>query len=200
MKLLTIYQTVVVLLFCCCTTALIAQTSTPPDHVEIGAFADYLNLSRTVPHINFIGVGGRVSFNVQRNVQIEAEMSYDFERDFTSTFSNGVTTEAVRTRLRPLTAMFGPKFQTNAGPFRAFATVKGGFVNFSTTNENATNGFTGALGGVTSGNTFAAFYPGVGLEGFWKIIGLRADVGDEIYFNNGARNNFKATFGPVLRF
>jgi len=70
---------------------LIAQSTSSADHIEVGAFADYFNLSRTAPHINFVGVGGRLSVNVQRYVQLEAEMSYDFERNFTSTYSNGVT-------------------------------------------------------------------------------------------------------------
>ncbi len=34
------------------------------DHGEVGAFADYMNLSATDPHINFIGIGGRAAFNV----------------------------------------------------------------------------------------------------------------------------------------
>jgi hypothetical protein len=170
------------------------------DHFEAGVFADYFSLSRTDPHINFVGVGARAGFNVSQQVQIEAEMSYDFERSFASTFSNGVTTDLVRTQLRPLEAMFGPKFQTNRGPFRAFATFKAGFVNFSTSNAGAESGFNSALGSVTSGDTRAAIYPGVGVEGFWGPFGLRLDVGDSIYFDDGARNNLKVTFGPAIRF
>jgi hypothetical protein len=45
-----------------------------------GAFADYFNLSRTSPHINYVGVGARTGFNVNPDVQIEAEMGYDFDR------------------------------------------------------------------------------------------------------------------------
>ena len=127
-------------------------------------------------------------------------MSYDFERNFTSDFSDGVTTELVRTQLRPLHALFGPKFETNAGRFRAFATFKAGLVNFSTSNSGAASGFNGALGSVTSGNTRPAIYPGVGVEGFWGPLGLRLDAGDSIYFDNGTRNNFKVTFGPAIRF
>src|SRR5262245_56814369 len=82
------------------------------EHIEIGAFADYFNLSRTSPHINYAGLGGRVGFNVSPFVQLEAEMSYDFERNFTSVFSVGINTEFVRSHVRPLTGLFGPKFQT----------------------------------------------------------------------------------------
>ena len=178
---------------------LLAQSNSG-DHVEVGAFAEYFNLSRTSPHTNFIGVGGRAAFNIHPHVQIEAEMSYDFSRDFTTTFSNGVTTQVVRTRLRPLHGLFGPKFETNAGGLRAYGTFKVGFVNFSTSNQNVPAGFTGALGGVTSGDTRPAIYPGVGLEGFIGPIGLRLEGGDEIYFDDGARNNLKITFGPTFRF
>ena len=135
------------------------------------------------------------------NVQLEAEIAYDFKRNFTSTFSNGVNTQLVNTRLRPLTALFGPKFQAGtSGPFRAFVTGKLGFVNFSTSNQNASAGFTSALGGVTSGNTQFAVYPGAGVEGFWGPFGLRLDVGDVIYFDGGAQNNLRVTFGPQIRF
>jgi len=187
----------VVLALCACAPSLMAQSS---DHVEVGVFAEYLNLSRTSPHINFVGLGGRAAFNVHPNVQLEAEMGYDFERAFVSTFTNGGSAQLVRTRVRPLHALFGPRFMTNAGPFRAFGTFKVGLVNFSTSNQNAPAGFVGALGSVTNGDTRFAMYPGVGVEGFAGPFGLRVEVGDEIYFDNGARNNLKASFGPVFRF
>jgi hypothetical protein len=171
------------------------------DHGEVGAFADYFRLGVTDPQINFVGLGGRVGFNVNPHVALEAEMSYDFKRNFTSTFSNGITTEFANTRLRPLTALFGPKFQAGtSSPIRIFLTPKVGFVNFSVSDQNAAAGFQGALGAVTSGNTRFAVYPGGGIEGFWGFFGFRLDVGDEIYFDSGARNNLRATFGPVIRF
>jgi hypothetical protein len=179
-----------------------AQTSpNSENHAEVGVFADYFRLSRTDPNINFVGVGGRFGFNVHPNIQLEAEMSYDFRRNFTTTFSNGLTTQFVRTELRPLTALFGPKFQAGtSGPVRLFATGKVGFVNFSTSDQNAPAGFTSSLGAVTAGDTRFALYPGGGVEGFWGPFGLRLEVGDEIYFDNGARNNLKVTFGPTFRF
>jgi hypothetical protein len=178
-----------------------AQNSSDWNHAEVGVFADYFRLSRTTPDINFVGLGGRAAFNIHPNVQLEAEMAYDFKRNFTSTFSDGITTQLVNTRLRPLTALFGPKFQAGtSGPFRAFVTGKLGFVNFSTSDQNALSGFKGALGGVTDGNTQFAVYPGAGIEGFWGPFGLRLDVGDVIYFDGGAQNNLRVTFGPQIRF
>lgn len=186
------------LLSCFCLPATLwAQSS--ENHVEVGAFADFFRLSAPTPQINFVGIGGHVAFNVHRNVQLEAEMAYDFRRNFTSTFYNGVTTDFVRTQTRPLTGLFGPKFQTS-GPVRFFVTGKVGFVNFNTTNSGALPGFTGSLGAVTNGDTKFALYPGGGMEGFMGPFGLRLEVGDEIYFDNGGRNNFRATFGPVFRF
>jgi hypothetical protein len=178
--------------------SLFAQNS--ENHVEVGVFADYFNLSHTSPHINFVGIGGRAAFNVRSNVQIEAEMAYDFKRNFTTTFSNGVTSELVSIRLRTLHALFGPKFATSGGPVRLFGTFKAGLINFSVSDLNAIGGFQSALSDVTTGNTAAAIYPGVGVEGFLGPIGLRADVGDEIYFKNGTHNNLRVTFGPTFRF
>ena len=201
MKRITLFA---VLAFCLSIPSYLAAQSSSPyenNHVEVGVFADYFRLSALDPNINFVGLGGRAAFNVHPNIQLEAEMSYDFKRNFTSTFSDGITTQLVTTRLRPLTAMFGPKFQAgSSGPFRAFVTGKVGLINFTTTNEGALSGFTGGLGAVTEGNTRFALYPGGGIEGFWGPVGLRLEAGDEIYFDNGAHNNLKVTFGPAFRF
>jgi hypothetical protein len=170
------------------------------DHFEAGVFADYFGLQRTTPNINFIGLGGRAAFNLTNNWQLEGEMNYDFKRNFTSTFSDGVNTQLVNTRLRNLTGLFGPKYNIGSHSVRAFVTAKSGFVNFSVSNQNAVNGFQGALGSVTSGNTRVALYPGVGVEGFAGPLGVRLDLGDEMYFDNGVRHNMRVTFGPQLRF
>jgi hypothetical protein len=169
------------------------------DHVEVGAFADYFRFSNASPARNFVGLGGRVAFNVHPSIQLEAEMAYDFKRDFTNTFSNGLTTELVNSQMHTLHAFFGPKFQTGSGPFRVFVTGKVGFDNFAVNNLNATSGFTNQVG-LTNGATYFAVYPGGGIEAFAGLIGLRAEVGDDIYFNNGAHNNLRVTFGPQFRF
>ena len=177
---------------------LMAQGS--EEHGQVGVFADYLRFGATSPEINFVGIGGRAAFNLHRNVALEAEMAYDFKRNFTTVFDNGVTTSFVTTRFRPLTGLFGPKLSTGSGPIRAFVTGKLGFVNFSSTTQGPVAGFTNQIGAVTAGDTRFALYPGGGVEGFWGPFGLRLDVGDEIYFDNGARNNLKVTFGPAIRF
>src|SRR5258705_9311095 len=131
-------------------SALMAQSS---DHVEVGVFADYMNFSATDPHINFVGVGGRAAFNVHPNVQLEAEMSYDFKRNFTSVFSNGATTEFVNTNIRTLTELFVPTFQTSSRTFRDYVTGKLGFVDFNVSDQNTPPGVVEALGGSQTGDT-----------------------------------------------
>ena len=79
-----------------------AQESGRSDHAEVGIFAEYLRFNDPGPDSNYIGLGGRAAFSVHSSVQLEAEMGYDFERNYTSTFSNGVTTATVQSRLRAL--------------------------------------------------------------------------------------------------
>src|SRR5262249_39770352 len=103
----------VILAFCLSAPSWVTaqMSSSTEDHVEVGPFAEYFRLSATDPAINFVGVGGRVGFNVHPNIQLEAEMSYDFSRNFTTTFNDGINTRFVTTRTRPLTGLFGPKLQ-----------------------------------------------------------------------------------------
>ena len=180
---------------------LMAQEENKYNHGEVGVFADYLRFTQASPAINFIGVGGRAAFNVHPNVQLEAEMAYDFKRNFTNTSSNGLSTNFATTRLRPLTGLFGPKFQAGtSGPVRVFFTGKLGFLNIGSSNTVNGTAFTNQINSLTSANTRFAMYPGVGLEAFGGPIGIRLEVGDEVYFLNGARNNLRVTFGPQFRF
>jgi hypothetical protein len=176
---------------------MVAQSS---DHVEVGVFVDYFRLNnKAAPVSNFLGLGGRAAFNLNASVQLEAEMAYDFKKSYTSTFSNGVTTATVNTSFRTLHGFFGPKFQTGSGPFRVFVTGKVGFDNFSINHQDAQSGFVNTVG-LTNGATYFAVYPGGGIEAFAGPIGLRSEIGDDIYFQGGAHNNLRVTFGPQLRF
>lgn len=179
-----------------CVPATFAQ-----NHGELGVFADYVRL-HNADNANFVGLGGRVGFNVHSKVQLEAELSYDFSKGFTNTFTNGATVTVVRSDLSLLHGLFGPKFQTGGGAIRLFGTVKGGFVNFRSTNRvvSASGSFVNQLSSVFSGNTNGAFYPGGGIEAYLGPIGLRAEVGDLMYFDNGANHNLRVTFGPNIRF
>lgn len=176
--------------------ALLAQNE---NHVEAGAFAEYYRFdpgNSNSSIINFVGVGGRAGFYVNPWASIEAEIGYDFARNQTNFFSNGATTSFATTQTRPLHGLFGPKFNFGTGKANLFATGKVGFVNFATSDQTLAQAF----GNVDAGATRFAVYPGVGVEAFWGPIGMRAEVGDEIYFSGGPQNNLRITLGPHFRF
>lgn len=186
------------------------RVSMPPsavqNHMEIGVFGDYFRYAPANNAINFVGVGARLGVNVSRYVAIEGEMNYDFARNYTYTYSGnnsgGVSTTFTTTGLRPLTGLFGPNFYLGSPSAHLFVTGKAGFINFTSSNPNnvSTGTVSTSVGNVGNPGTYFAVYPGAGLEGFWGPFGLRAEAGDEVYLNNGAHNDLRATFGPVLRF
>ena len=169
------------------------------NHGEVGAFADYVRLANA-NNTNYWGVGGRVGFNVAKAVQIEGDLSYDFERAVTSGSVSSGTFTTNRSNLRLLHGLFGLRVGSS-GPVRVFALAQGGFLNTSVSNSTALSGFTGAISNLNSNRTDAVFYPGGGAEAFVGPFGLRIDVGDFIYFDNGgAHNNLRVTAGPQIRF
>lgn len=186
------------------------QVQNPPksphtlNHGEIGIYGDLFRVpgSGGGSNVNFLGLGGRVGFNVHPNVALEAEMNYDFEKNYTAVSSTGGTSTTVRTGIRPLTGLFGPKFQVGtSGPVRAFVTGKVGFIEFSRSGSAASSTtFANSFDQFGNGNTYFAAYPGGGLEFFLGPIGIRAEAGDELYANNGIRNQLRVTFGPSIRF
>ena len=173
-----------------------------------GEFAVYGDMFRYTPKnsstANFLGLGARVGFNVHPNVALEAEMNYDFAKNYTTITSNGTNgpTTAVTARVRPITGLFGPKFQFGtSGPFRAFLTGKAGFLQTSSSAVRASGSqFTGELSQFGDNGTHFAAYPGGGIEAFLGPIGLRLEAGDEIFLSSGVRNNLRVTFGPSIRF
>jgi len=187
-----------------------SQVGSPPqrpypakDHGEFGVFADYFRFKPANTTTNYVGVGARAAFNAHPNLALEGEMSYDFARNFTTTFNNGASTTFVKTSVRPLTGLFGPKLQFGtSGPLRVFVTGKIGFIDFSTSSSSSVSGsnFGNAVAGVGGPGTHLAFYPGGGIEMFAGILGLRVDAGDEVYLNSNTYNNLKVSAGPVLRF
>lgn len=171
------------------------------DHVDLGVFGNYVRLNDG--NLNLAGVGARLSVNVFPVVQLEAESSYEFDQAFTSGFTNSVNGSASigRTNVRMLDGLFGPKLMTNKGPVRLFVTAKGGFTNFNISNSPATFNTVGnAFSNLRGSNVYGVFYPGGGAEAFWGPIGVRFDIGDEIYFNNGGHNNLRLSLGPTIRF
>jgi hypothetical protein len=180
------------------------------NHVEIGIFGDYFRLGETrgpslagTGATSFGGVGARLSINVSRRWQIEPEMNYDFAESFSEGFTgpSGTVVGFSTSRLRILHGMIGPKFQTGGGAFRAFVTVKGGGDDFMFSSAPVTfSTFASSVSGLRTNNVVGVVYPGGGIEAYLGPLGLRIDVGDEIYFQSGAHNNLRVTFGPSIRF
>ena len=174
------------------------------NHGEVGAYGEFFRWNDA--NVNFAGVGGRVTGNLGIPwVQLEGELTYDFAQEFGQTFTSSGTSGGSFTvsnsSAHVLHGLFGPKFQTSGGPVRFFLTLKGGAIDFMFNNAPAGLGsFRTSVQNVRVNNVNAVFYPGVGGEAYFGPIGLRLDVGDEMYFNNGARHNLRITFGPTIRF
>jgi len=172
------------------------------EHIQVGVFADYLRLAQT--DTNFTGVGARLGVVAFHNIKLEGQMSYDFSKAFTEGFTD-TSTGAVfvqRTSLRTLHGEFGPK--VNLGErfhVHPFVTLKGGFVNFRLSNAPATIGtFFSTVDSLRRNNVNGVLYPGGGLEGHFGPLGMRLDIGDEMYFNRGTHNNLSVSLGPYIRF
>jgi hypothetical protein len=178
----------------------IAAMATPAlraqDHGEVAVFGEVFRASST----NLFGVGGRLGFNVHPNVAFELEGAYDFSQSNTQNIRDvSGNTTVFRSDLRATHGLFGPKFQLGTnGPVRAFVFAKGGFVRFGVTPGPVTFGTFPTQLQNTDLN--GVFFPGGGIEFFLGPIGLRADAGDEMFFDRGAQHNLKITFGPTLRF
>ena len=168
------------------------------NHGNLGLYFDFTRLQDA--DLNLFGVGGRLGFNVRKHIVLEAEMAYDFERTKTQTITFGGVTNTFRSNLRMLHGLFGPKIQTT-GPVRFFALAKGGFVNFGVGGPVTAGVINNQIGNIVDGDTKAAVYPGAGMEINAGWLGIRIEAGDEIIFlNNNTANNFRATFGPQIRF
>jgi hypothetical protein len=196
-------KAIVSFVFCVGVIACLAPRASAQDHGQVGAFADYFHLNGT--GTNFGGVGGRFAINANRYIGFEAEMNYDFDAVFTETFRNPNVTAGsatiVRSDVRLLHGLFGPTISTGHGPIRLFATVKGGFINFRFDPRPASFGtFVSSVNDLRANDVDGVLYPGGGVEGHIGPVGLRLDVGDEIYFANGGHNNLRVTFGPIIRF
>lgn len=179
------------------TSSLFAQK-----RVEAGVFVDYLDVSQT--GTNNFGLGGRFGYRIHHDVMLEGELAYDYGINFREAYLNivnGNLAAIERTSVGVTHGLVGPKLQPGGGGFRPFVTIKGGFMDFRLSPgllplSNAVS----TLLGLRTSNLNAAIYPAAGLEAAIGPVGLRFEVGDEVYFNNGAHNNLRLTFGPIVRF
>ena len=169
--------------------------------MEAGVFLDYLGISQTKTS-NF-GLGARFGYRLDRNIMLEGELAYDYGVNFDEAYVNLVTgnVSAIERTSVGVTHFFvGPKFQPH-GRLRPFATIKAGFTDFRLSPSLLPfSNVVSAILGLRTSNLNPAIYPGGGMEAAIGPVGLRLEFGDEIYFNSGAHNNLRFTFGPILRF
>lgn len=183
---------------CAIPPAALAQEN---DNAQVGVFADYFHLSQT--NTNFAGLGGRFTLTGFRSVKLEAEAAYDFDQVFTERFTNTGTgiVSVQRSNLRVLHGMIGPKIEVGHSWVHPFVTLKGGAVNFRFDTRPATLGtFVSSVQNLRANGVSGVLYPGGGLEGHLGPLGLRLDVGDEIYFNTATHHNLRVAFGPFIQF
>jgi hypothetical protein len=170
--------------------------------VEVGIFIDYLNISQT--STNNFGVGGRFGYRIHRNLMMEGELAYDYGINFEEAYrdvANGNIAALERTSVGVTHGLFGTTLQPAKGGFRPFVTLKGGFTDFRLSPSLLPfGGVVSTILGIRTSSLNAAIYPGGGVEAILGPVGLRLELGDEIYFNNGAHNNLRITFGPILKF
>jgi hypothetical protein len=170
--------------------------------VEAGLLLDYLGVSQT--QTNNFGVGGRLGYRVHHNVMVEGELAYDYGVNFQDVYSNianGNVTAIEQTSIGVTQGLFGPKLQPAHGHFRPFVTLKGGFIDFRLSPSLIPNSsVVSTVLGIRTSNLNAALYPAGGAEATLGPLGLRLELGDLIYFNDGEHNNLRIVFGPILRF
>jgi hypothetical protein len=188
---------VIAIMLCGSSPRLLAQ-----ERVEIGIFLDYLGISQT--NTNNLGVGGRFGYRLHRKVMIEGELAYDYGINFHEAYrniTNGDITAIERTSIGVTHGLFGPTLQPDKGRFRPFITLKGGFMDFRLSPSLLPlSTVESTLLGLRTSSLNVAMYPGAGVEAVLGPVGLRLELGDDIYFNSGAHNNLRVTFGPILRF
>ena len=170
--------------------------------VEAGVLLDYLSVSQTQTD-NF-GVGGRLGFRVHHNVMLEGEFAYDYGVNFQEAYSNianGNVSAIEQTSIGVTQGLLGPKLLPSRGHLRPFVTLKGGFIDFRLSPSLIPySSFASAVLGIRDSNLNAALYPGGGATATLGPVGLRLEFGDLLYFNQGAHNNLRITFGPIVRF
>jgi hypothetical protein len=170
--------------------------------VEVGVFIDYLNISQT--STNNFGLGGRFGYRLRSGVMLEGELAYDYGINFDEAYRNivnGNSTAIERTSIGVTHGLVGPKLQRSGGGFHPFVTLKAGFMDFRLSPSLLPySSLASSVFGLRTSNLNAAIYPAVGVEAALGPLGLRLEAGDAIYFNGGAHNNLRITFGPIIRF
>jgi hypothetical protein len=170
--------------------------------VEVGVFLDSLSISQT--NTNNFGIGARAGYRIRRTVVLEGELAYDYGLNIDEVYrnvTNGDVTAIQNTSIGVTQGFFGPTLRPARGHFRPFVTLKGGFVDFRLSPSLLPySDVASTLIGLRTSSLNGAIYPAVGGEASLGPVGLRLEFGDAIYFNDGAHNNLRITFGPFIRF
>ena len=174
----------------------------PQSRMEAGLLLDYFDVSQTkTPNL---GLGGRFGYRVYPRVMAEGELAYDYGINFNELYlniANGKVAAIERTSIGVTSGLFGPMLQPARGHFRPFVTLKSGFIDFRLSPSLLPYGsVVSSVLGIRTSNLNAALYPGAGAEASLGPVGLRLEFGDLMYFNGGAHNNLRITFGPIVRF
>jgi hypothetical protein len=189
--------TIAALLLCGGSFELHAQS-----RVEAGLLLDYLSVSQT--NTDNFGLGGRFGYRIHRNVMMEGEVAYGYGVNFHDVYrsvTNGDVTAIERTSIGVTDGFFGPMLQQAHGHLRPFVTLKGGFIDFRLSPSLIPySGVVSTVLGIRTSSFNAALYPAGGAEAALGPVGLRLEFGDAMYFNDGAHNNLRITFGPIIRF
>ncbi|MCU1312922.1 MAG: hypothetical protein JWM54_679 [Acidobacteriaceae bacterium] len=187
----------IALLLLACPCSLLAQR-----RVEVGVFLDSLSISQT--NTNNFGVGARAGYRIRRTLLVEGELAYDYGLNFDEVYrdvTNGNVTAIQNTSIGVTEGLFGPTLRPARGHFRPFVTLKGGFVDFRLSPSLLPySNVASTVLGLRTSSLSAAIYPGLGAEASLGPVGLRLEFGDSVYFNDGAHNNLRITFGPIIRF
>jgi len=184
-------------------TILIGTSMVPAQsRMEAGAFLDYLSVSETqTPNV---GLGARFGYRAHPHLMLEGELAYDFGVNFDELYvnvTNGKVAAIGSTSIGVTDGLLGPMMEPAHGHLRPFATVKAGFIDFRLSPSLLPYGtVVSSVLGIRTSNLNAALYPGGGAEASLGPLGLRLEFGDLMYFNSGAHNNLRITFGPILRF
>jgi hypothetical protein len=170
--------------------------------MEAGVFLDSLSISQT--STNNFGLGARFGYRVHPNVMLEGELAYDYGINFNEAYRNistGNITAIASTSIGVTHGLIGPAIQRGGGHLHPFATLKVGFVDFRLSPSLLPySGIASSILGIRTSNVNAALYPAAGITATLGPVGLRLEAGDEMYLNQGAHNNLRITFGPVIRF
>ncbi len=184
----------------------ISQAQSREEHrtsrIEAGIFVDSLSISQT--NTDNLGLGFRVGYRVHESVILEGEVAYDYGLNFDEAYrdiANGNIVAIERTSIGVTHGLFGPTIKRSGGHLHPLATLKAGFIDFRLSPSLLPySSVASAILGLRTSNWNAALYPAAGIEATLGPLGLRLEAGDELYFNRGAHNNLRITFGPIIRF